>query len=156
MFSNYISNTFKGIRTQFAGKKLVYKAGCFVIETHGDELIKSGIYFLMTDQHRTNRKKVGKPYVGQSRVSISQRIKQHVGDKIADIDKELGRLPVFAESKELQTALDLIEQWAIDLLEDEFGEKKKNGIANGRDQISKTSTNRKGMRDLLGKLKMCE
>lgn len=124
-------------------KQLVWNGACFVIEEAlvgvAEKAVMEGIYLFI------DTKGPGKPYVGQSK-KVPIRLQQHVKAKRKFGERVLMSLPVTAKDpKMLKEALDVLEQWTLDVLLGEQGELKKD-VSNKKMVIGKK---RKELRTLL-------
>lgn len=128
-------------------RRLVFKAGCFVLEEVATTALVEGIYFL--DDVMSKRQ--GR-YAGKS-ISVERRISEHVGKKIKAAQDMLFSFAVQASEKmKMKEAMKVAEQWAIDLI----GGKRKPGISNWLDAFNKDLADNKGLRKALQKVDWCK
>ncbi len=130
-------------------RRLVFKAGCFVLEEVVTNAIVEGVYFL-DDVLSPNPGK----YAGKS-VKVERRISEHVGKKIKAAQDMLFSFAVQASEKmKMKDAMKIAEQWAIDLI----GGKRGPGVntANLVDAINANLRKNDGLRKALQKVDWCK
>jgi RHS repeat-associated protein len=124
----------------FGGRRIVLKAGCFIVEEIVANLVTEGIYLFIDEL-----KFPGRPYAGQSN-KIDRRLKEHIGSRLKDVDNVLTHFNMRGSNKQ---ARDLLEQWVLDILEVETNNK----TSNIRQVIG---NKRQGLRNFLDQIKLCK
>lgn len=129
------------------GRKLVFKAGCFVLEEVATNAVVEGIYFL--DDVLSNNK--GR-YAGKS-VKVERRIIEHVGSKIQQAEHVLFSFAVTADAKmKMKEALKIAEQWAIRLI----GGAREPGVSNRLNAFDVKAKKNGALRAALAKVDWCK
>ncbi|OUS29198.1 hypothetical protein A9Q99_08775 [Gammaproteobacteria bacterium 45_16_T64] len=138
-----------------AGRKLLWKGGCFVVEELAQAALENAISLYVFDDIN-----IGKPYVGQSKVSVESRIKKHfkvVRTSVENITAVLSVSVAEGVSDKLEDVLDALEQSFIDDHDGPGGkEGQSGGSANKRNQIDLTKDKRKYLGKLMDKFKICD
>lgn len=138
-----------------AGRKLLWKGGCFVVEEIAESYISSAIGIYVFDDI-----KLEKPYVGQSRVNVDSRIKNHfkvVRTSVENITAVLSVSVAPGVKDKLTDVLDALEQSFIDDYDGPGGKKgQSGGSANKRNQVDVTNKKRKHLGKLMDKFKICK
>ena len=152
-------NTITQIGTRFGssatGRRLVWDGACFIVEELAEAAISHAIGLYVFDDVR-----VGKPYVGQSRSNIVDRLKAHFNVPRTYMKNVTHILPVSIApgvTDKLTDVLDALEQSFIDELDGPGGrDEQSGGSANKRNQINFKNKQRKHLEVLMNKFKVCD
>ncbi len=137
-----------------AGRRLLWNGACFVVEEMAEAAISQAVGLYIFDDILVN-----KPYVGQSKSNIVDRLNSHFRVTRTYIDNVTHVLPVSVApgvSDKLHDVLDALEQSFIDDFNGPGGKKgQSGGSANKRNQVDVTKDKRKYLKDLMDKFKIC-
>ena len=138
-----------------AGRRLVWKGGCFIVEEIAEAAISNAIGLYVFDDVD-----VGRPYVGQSRSNIVDRLNSHFRSTRTYIQNVTHVLPVSIAdgvSDKLKDVLDALEQSFIDDLGGPGGRPgQSGGSANRRNQINFSNRKRQYLKVLMDRFRICD
>ena len=149
---NVIGRSASGAGANAYGRRLVWNGGCFIVQEIAESYISNAIGLYVFDDT-----KIKKPYVGQSKVNIVDRLRSHFNSTRTALKNVTAVLPVSIApgvADKLQDVLDALEQSFIDDYNGPGGNDGQAGdSANKRNQINKKK--RKHLSKLMDKFKIC-